>query len=894
MHGRYTARGRRPAIIALSATLVVMLLGPGAAHAARRAPKPALCQGGYYVLDGEPLVPGAGVPDGLVIDRGAVATSSGCPGTRASVFRAKQTRKASARGDELVVTWPRCGTLARVTLRARISADCATVSGTFKAKGRKVRRFTGRDGLPAGLQVPWGASALPPGAVYVSPAEFLDASRRPGFRLISPQQGAEDEAAAAAADAANQATLDAFVAAHPGRADFVSIGVDPNAPDLASAGDGNYRLTIYDRDGNGSDLVTMGPRYQRAVRAETIRTYPTQQNQLAIYAQRYAFAQANLDPALPSPDAVADRSADELAALNEGVAAQLPAAEAAAPLAGEDVPGAYPARCGLEIGAGDGTDASAVCTHATDGLWNTATWPLKYYATCVKNQAVRGTCVGFAITAGRELRAARKYERFINLSEQHLYAAAKQTFQPATYGDGLNGSGLLGQLSDAGYQQPFEQAWDYNPSNSRSANATSQTYMNSCLGYGGDQAAFCSDTAHQARIVCMQAGANVVCATQSAPAVGTTVRTTEQPVELWDAGDPITGLANVILALAVPQIPVVIGFDVVQSFDSPDGNGFVRFRPGRAKVCATDPPTGACVVKTDCECSRGGHSALAVGYLPESKLPQTAPKGTGGFLIIKNSWGCVGDGGYYYLPATWVRTFVHSARPVGDVEASAPLPDQPFDPSYPFDYRPVPPSIRIVQPAVGELFVAGQGVPLAIDGVDFQYDRYALLGQTRWSSNRQGELTTGVNAIATLIEGTHVITATYTGKTGAVATATTTVVVGPRPADLPPTPYFFDFTIVPGNQCPVPCDFSCILGFGQGSDPEDGLLTAGANVRWYAQGPITPKQLTSSGASVANQGKFLTCSRLCGGLFRFTLEVEDSKGQRAEARRELSTSSCVN
>ena len=52
--------------------------------------------------------------------------------------------------------------------------------------------------------------------------------------------------------------------------------------------------------------------------------------------------------------------------------------------------------------------------------------------------------------------------------------------------------------------------------------------------------------------------------------------------------------------------------------------------------------------------------------------------------------------------------------------------------------------------------------------------------------------------------------------------------------------------------------------------------------------------LLLSGASLPGQGKFLTGASLCGGLFRFTLEVQDANGQITEARREHFTPGCVN
>jgi hypothetical protein len=150
-----------------------------------------------------------------------------------------------------------------------------------------------------------------------------------------------------------------------------------------------------------------------------------------------------------------------------------------------------------------------------------------------------------------------------------------------------------------------------------------------------------------------------------------------------------------------------------------------------------------------------------------------------------------------------------------------------------------------------------------------------------------------------LTQGTHHLTASYTGKLGVTVTTTTTttVVVGPRPVDLPPTPLSTNYLQLPEQaQCPGTCSGgTCIVGFGEGSDPEDGPLRDAAHVRWYLQvGAAGARQLESTGASVGSQGKYLGCPRLCSATFRFILEVEDSKGQRTEARRELDTPDCVN
>jgi hypothetical protein len=883
-------------LIALS-TAAVLVLGNGPSADAKK-PQPASCQGGYWVIDGAPLLPGAAGPDGLVIYNGAVSTISGCPETPAKVFRSKG--KNDKIHDQLVVKWKTCGSVKRAVLRATIAHDCSSVTGQFSAKRVRGRQFSAHDGVPTDLRVPYG-DGLPDGAAFVSPVEFIDASTRSGFRLLSATQGAEDEAAAAEADAENQAVLDDFAAAHPDRIDFVSMGVDPTDPDLQSTEDGNYGMVVHDEDGNPVTVVTQGRRYHRAILADTIRTFPTQENQLAVYRQLWDFAHERLDPSLPSPDDMAEAPADELAAMNRSISEQSNVAEQEASYPGEGLSASYPSRCSNEIGSGDGTDGSGYCRHTPGGLYSTATWPLKYFDTCVKNQANRGACVAFATTAGREMRVAQKYDRWMNLSEEHLYFMAKRVYQPAEYGDGLGASTLLGQLFTANYEQPLEQQWDYNPSNSRTDDDKNKKYTMSCTDYGGAEQAYCSDTAHQGRVICMQQGTNVVCGVSSPSQGATTVRSVEQPAELWDAEDPVNGLGNVIVSL-LNHVPLVLGLTVTKGFDSPTTDGYVRLRGNRFKLCrevAIDPKvpdvTG-CEETDDCECPMGGHAVLAVGYIPQAKLPPGTPSSTGGFLIIKNSWGCVADGGYFYLPAAWARAFIHSARPVGDVEVAGALPDQPMD-NFTFDFRPAPPSIDIVQPLPTDFYVAGQGIPLVAEGVDYQFDQWALNGAMTWTSDIDGNIGSGQTTIATLSQGDHTITARYTGKLGVVATASTTLFVAPKPPDIPPTAVFTKYVQLSDDaQCPGPCSGSgtCIVGFGNGTDPEDGLLTDTAHVRWYLQVGNGPRLLGSSGASAGNQGKYIGCPRLCGAVFKFVLEVEDSKGQKAESRRELATSDCVN
>jgi hypothetical protein len=672
----------------------------------------------------------------------------------------------------------------------------------------------------------------------------------------------------------------------------MSFGVDPDDDSLVQTGDGNYALTIYDDAGNPSEVVTMGPRFQRAVRASALRTFPSHENQLEIYRQRQASANELLGLGLPTPEEMASHSTEEIAVYNNLVAQYASAAGQAAMVPGEEIPDLYPRGwCGTEIGAGDRTDGANYCEHKPNGLWNTATWPLKYYDTCTKQQAGRGTCVAFAVTAGRELMIARNHRRWINLSEQHLYFTAKSTYQPAMYGDGLDTSRLIEQVAD-GYEQPLEERWDYNPSPKRTADDATQTYEFSCDGYNGAEFMYCSNTAGQGFNQCTPRGNGVVCATVPAPTSGLTVRATSVPAELWDAADRDQSVKSILYTLQVNQMPVVLSLEVVGSFDQPDNNGFVKHKPARPMLCGTDPESGACLQTTSCECSRGSHAVLAVGFVRNDKLPTTAPKAAGeGFVVIKNSWGCSADGGYYYLDTEWMKRYVTSARGIGQVEVNGDLPDQPA-PDLRFDNTPTPPFIRILQPTATESFVEGQNIPLVADGADFQYPQYALNGETIWTSSIQGYLGTGASVYATMVQGQHRVSVQYTGKLGTVVTASVVVTVGPRPVDLPPTPALIFAEVRTLGQCPNTCSYGCAYGMGYGNDPEDGILMSDQRVRWYLGWENTTPQLTATGGVFLNQpAKFLGC--LSCGTTTVTLEVVDSKGQAAQARRALYTTPCV-
>ncbi|NJK46513.1 MAG: hypothetical protein HC933_21720 [Pleurocapsa sp. SU_196_0] len=63
--------------------------------------------------------------------------------------------------------------------------------------------------------------------------------------------------------------------------------------------------------------------------------------------------------------------------------------------------------------------------------------------------------------------------------------------------------------------------------------------------------------------------------------------------------------------------------------------------------------------------SAGGHAVLIVGFIEAQTIrarglvvPGGIPQNVTGYFVIKNSWGCsVGDGGFYYIPDTYVLRY---------------------------------------------------------------------------------------------------------------------------------------------------------------------------------------------------------------------------------------------
>jgi C1A family cysteine protease len=527
-----------------------------------------------------------------------------------------------------------------------------------------------------------GTSVTEPG--LITPDEYY--RYKANNQIISinkDSEEAEKEAESIREKTAEEVVND-FVKNNPDRANLLT-DPSPNDPALKPTSDGNFLLKIKNSQGMENEVVTLGKSFRNQVIASALKRFPSMENQLLIYKELYN--------GISEEEKTADSSGLRLAALtntkeatviNQQEAMQmqkapvinrqetLPTPQELEKMPAEkvmyynellirrlydrlpiryinpNIPAGYVSNPDNEQGAasnsnviGDRTGYSATCAApSATGLYKNFDWKAKYFATSVKNQGRRGTCVAFAIGSAHEMKIAQTYSRWTNLSEQDQYFKNKAVWWPSTYGDGLNTGASWSQMDTVNYHPPFENEWLYNPSYSRVD--TGHSYSNSCTSYPQN----CSNTNHQGRYFSVYLPLIGHISGYLSMGAGTdTYNVTGSVAELWNHANIDLSMLCTFINLYLGR-PVVLSASVTPSFDGVDANGFVHY-------------AGAS------ESSRGGHALHVTGYIDNDKISAKipgAPLGAGGgYFIIKNSWGvCNGDAGYYYIPYQWIRNYTYS------------------------------------------------------------------------------------------------------------------------------------------------------------------------------------------------------------------------------------------
>jgi C1A family cysteine protease len=307
---------------------------------------------------------------------------------------------------------------------------------------------------------------------------------------------------------------------------------------------------------------------------------------------------------------------------------------------------------------GTSTQNDAPCPKNPTSLYSRFSWTLKDFVTPIRDQGQRGMCWAFTATAAIESRVLVQTGVKLNLSEQFMVNKIKHDYDEEDYEDGYRSESALNDLLENNQTLPPESYWAYNTSPSRKFDGDetdgSDAYYGSCdtNTYSGS----CSESAHQS---------TVRCATFNGRYCGYYTMTftsggvpASNPRLLWDGDEDEFPLNEIRARLANGQA-LMASFGIRVGFQSPESGFVTDFRDGYNNSKG--------IFKSG---SKGGHAVLIVGFLDavsvrfSSSLPDGArvpgfvPDGIAGYFIIKNSWGCgVGDGGFYYIPDTYVRRY---------------------------------------------------------------------------------------------------------------------------------------------------------------------------------------------------------------------------------------------
>lgn len=322
---------------------------------------------------------------------------------------------------------------------------------------------------------------------------------------------------------------------------------------------------------------------------------------------------------------------------------------------------ASPSGAKRALTAGNGVDTAGACT--STGYANQFWFPLRYFVSPVKNQGSRGTCWAFAAVAAVESRERVQNDRVTNVSEQFLVNKVKREWFENDFVDGGSAASALNAAVDRNQSLMGESGWTYNQASSRPANAfaagvagTAASYTGACTGYSG----WCSETAHQSQRSCVTVLGTAFCGFNTRVFNGPGIAASRVR-QVWANGEAFD--LNRYRALLASGVSLIASFPIYEGFWSAPASGIVSDYRAQMRNAAGTLVNG----------SYGGHLVQIVGFISNEALtwPGAAPAtvGGGGYFIIRNSWGCAGDGGYYYVPADYVSSLFGSLEAL-DFDAS--------------------------------------------------------------------------------------------------------------------------------------------------------------------------------------------------------------------------------
>ena len=402
---------------------------------------------------------------------------------------------------------------------------------------------------------------------------------------------------------------------------------------------------------SGEKVLLLGQRSAARELALSLAQSQNLANALGLYSSLYELAPAELQAQVPLPIGLQGQALSVVQTALNTLNSLLGSEAALDGTRPETVP--TPLRTQAII-AGSGYDNNLFrpdC-RSPSGLFARFRFPLKYFVSPIKNQAVRGLCWAFTALGAIESRERVQNNNVVDLSEQFLAFKVKAQWSPSDFEDGFSTALALDQANANLQILPNEAFWTYNPAFGRQEvlNDLAASYAKSCdwqikdrpdLKYNGT----CSNSAHQGNAVCTSVLIGAVtlpfCATQTENYAGAgTLPSSSRTI--WASGQPF--LLATYRTLLAQGYTLMASFPVYQGFLSVDSTGFLT---NRSRVGLT-----------------GNHAVQIVGFIGNDSLsaptdPQNAPGG--GYFIIKNSWGCMfGDGGYAYIDAQYVQDVFHN------------------------------------------------------------------------------------------------------------------------------------------------------------------------------------------------------------------------------------------
>lgn len=562
----------------------------------------------------------------------------------------------------------------------------------------------------------------------------------------APKGAAHPSALPKLADA-DQKLLDDYYQRHPKRAEQHRRALQPHAG-LRPSRDGNWLMTVTNRDGTTQEVVTDGEQRTRGALLNSLKTFPSKDNQLNLHHSLLSFVSAACRASVAPPANAESLPAEELLRLNRALA-KCDSQEREThqtPRVIKD----YDETSTYQVGKSD----QSKCTHESNGIYSAVLGPEKYFDRAIKNQGRRGSCTAMAISSTMEHAVGSHLGRAADLSAQMLYAHAIQHYMGAeTFGDGGDTSDDVKNMQSEHYPITFESVWPFNSSFLREAcngSPPPQNEAKDCTSSDSDGDYYwhsCDYTGSNGKTECCTN--SPYCSNTSAQGkkTGSSYSFPEIPkgsgyeiegwVHLGDLEDDALTLAKVY---SDHGYGLVMSFSSVEGLKHPDSTG-------------TD---------LDNDDGGGGHALHALGYYKNSLFEKvgldTAPGG--GFFIFQNSWGCgYADGGYVAMPASWVYdhmnyVFAIVPKKVGGNNS---------------------PTIQITAPKSGD-FTPGSldgAMALSATASDIEDPSEAL--KITWTAEKDGTTETiGAGATASYafkLSGPHVVTAKVTDLDGGTAEA---------------------------------------------------------------------------------------------------------------------------